>query len=69
MACTHQVASKIDYDLLALSNRGIASNLGVGLHRHDSFPLSVIKGSTNRLGKHGCRYNEMPVYDIKLFTF
>lgn len=45
-----QVASKIDCDLVTLSNGGIASNLSKDLARNDSFPLSVIGDSTNSLG-------------------
>ncbi|CAI5775950.1 Hypothetical predicted protein [Podarcis lilfordi] len=45
-----EVASKIDGDLLTLSNVGIASNLRKDLGRSDSFPLSVIGDSTNSLG-------------------
>lgn len=49
-AWTLQVASKIDCDLVTLSNGGIASNLSKDLARNDSFPLSVIGDSTNSLG-------------------
>lgn len=44
------MASKIDCDLLTLSNGGIASNLSKDLARTDSFPLSVIGDSTNSFG-------------------
>ncbi|KAK2530896.1 Sox2 [Columba livia] len=49
-AWTLQVASKIDCDLVTLSNGGIASNLSKDLARNDSFPLSVIGDSTNSCG-------------------
>ncbi|KQK81090.1 hypothetical protein AAES_85338 [Amazona aestiva] len=49
-ARTLQVASKIDCDLVTLSNGGIASNLSKDLARNDSFPLSVIGDSTNSFG-------------------
>lgn len=45
-----QVASKIDRDLVTLSNGGIASNLSKDLGRSDSFPLSVIGDSANSFG-------------------
>lgn len=45
-----QVASKIDRDLMTLSNGGIASNLSKDLGRNDSFPLSVIGDSANSFG-------------------
>ncbi|EOA97635.1 hypothetical protein Anapl_03202 [Anas platyrhynchos] len=46
----HKVASKIDCDLVTLSNGGIASTLSKDLARNDSFPLSVIGDSTNSFG-------------------
>jgi hypothetical protein len=49
MAWTLQVASKIDFDPLTLSHRGIASTLSKDLARNDSFPLSVIGDSINSL--------------------
>ncbi|CAM2119349.1 unnamed protein product [Caretta caretta] len=59
-AWTLQVVSKIDCDLLTLSNGGIASNLSKDLARNDSFPLSVIGDSTNTFGsKEGYSKNNL----------